>query len=51
MAKEQGLPPGIINRSGKYGILKKVPEAIWGQPPSTHAEAWAPAKAVDRQIT
>lgn len=33
MAKEQGLPPGIvINRAGKYGILKKVPKDLWGHP-------------------
>lgn len=33
MAKEQGLPPGIvINRAGKYGVLKKVPKDLWGHP-------------------
>lgn len=33
MAKEQGLPPGIVlNRAGKYGILKKIPKALWGHP-------------------
>ncbi|NFV79013.1 tyrosine-type recombinase/integrase [Magnetospirillum aberrantis] len=33
MAKEQGLPPGIVlNRAGKYGVLKKIPKALWGHP-------------------
>lgn len=44
MAKEQGLPPGIVlNRAGKYGILKKVPKDLWG-----HANYKGKSKIIER---